>query len=237
MCRSIRLLTLVSLLLAAAVSPAANRTAEYWHKQTSESTAALKEGKYERSLKIANRVAADMVEKLGPGDIETQSFGIVLVHKALALAGLGRHDDAVWYWHVALSLYPGLAKLDLAPFGEPGKFLAARTELRDTLSPGEIARLEARTMEPDVTPPKLLRHVMPEFPRGAQAFGVKGKLVVEVLITAEGKITAPLIIERLPAPTLSYVALEAVRRWRFEPGKKNGAPCDVIFNLTVNYKL
>ncbi len=36
---------------------------------------------------------------------------------------------------------------------------------------------------------------------------------------------------------LDQAAADAVKRWRFKPGTLNGAPVDVIFNLTVNFKL
>ena len=36
---------------------------------------------------------------------------------------------------------------------------------------------------------------------------------------------------------LDQAAVDAVRRWKFKPGTLNGQPVDVIFNLTVNFKL
>jgi TonB family protein len=36
---------------------------------------------------------------------------------------------------------------------------------------------------------------------------------------------------------LDQAAVDAVRRWKFRPGTLNGQPVDVIFNLTVNFKL
>jgi TonB family protein len=36
---------------------------------------------------------------------------------------------------------------------------------------------------------------------------------------------------------LDQAAADAVRRWKFRPGTLNGQPVDVIFNLTVNFKL
>ncbi len=36
---------------------------------------------------------------------------------------------------------------------------------------------------------------------------------------------------------LSEEAERAVRQWKFKPGTLNGQPVDVIFNLTVNFKL
>ena len=36
---------------------------------------------------------------------------------------------------------------------------------------------------------------------------------------------------------LDQAAVEAVKKWKFKPGTLNGQPVDVIFNLTVNFKL
>jgi TonB family protein len=36
---------------------------------------------------------------------------------------------------------------------------------------------------------------------------------------------------------LDQAAADAVQRWKFRPGTLNGQPVDVIFNLTVNFKL
>jgi len=38
-------------------------------------------------------------------------------------------------------------------------------------------------------------------------------------------------------PLEQVAAAEAVEKWRFRPGTLNGQPVDVIFNLTVNFKL
>ncbi len=39
------------------------------------------------------------------------------------------------------------------------------------------------------------------------------------------------------APDLDTAAMDAVRRWTFEPAKMDGKPVAVLFNLTVNFKL
>ena len=77
----------------------------------------------------------------------------------------------------------------------------------------------------------------PEFPRGAQAFGVTGVLIVEVVIDRTGRVTSPHVLKPLAAPTLSYAALEAVKQWRFEPGRIGGESVPGICNLSVNYKI
>ncbi len=195
----------------------------------SDSSAALASGDYEHALKVSSRVVDEMIDRLGPGDAETQAFAIAVAHKALSNAGLSRLDDALWYWYVAIALYPGISKSDVSAYGSAGEFLKANL-------PGTL-EVTCRVGDKDVTAPKLLKRVEPKFPPGAQGFGVEGVLIVEVVIDQFGRISSPHIKKSLPAPTLSYSALEAVRKWRFEPGKLGGEAVPVIFSLTVNFKL
>jgi TonB family protein len=224
---------LLVLLLATPLLADNNYVAQEWQKKIEASSAALKKGDHARSLRLANRLITDMIEKLGPGKTETHSFAVVVVHKALASAGLGKLDDARWYWHVAVGIEPALAKVDLSAFGEAGKFVST-IPLREAENPD---RTSGRPLTPDMTPPKALKTVNPIFPLAARIFEVGGMLVLEVVITTDGDVVDPAILEPLPAATLSYVALEAVRRWKFEPGRMNGEAVDVIFNLSVTYKL
>ena len=173
-----------------------------------------------------------MVNRLGPGEGSTEIFGLALTHKALASAGLDRDEDALWHWHTVLTLYPAFANRDLSAYGNAGKFLMENRNVRaaTTFDPKNAKQAK------EVKPPKITRRVEPRFPRGAQHFGVGGMLVAEVIITPEGKVTSPILVKTLPAPTLSYTALEAVRQWRFEPAAIDGKIVPVVFNLSINYK-
>ncbi len=104
--------TLAFMSLAASQSET-QRTVDRWQRRIQQSSELLKAGSYEKALRIADDLVNEMVERLGPGDAETESFGIVLVHKALAHAGLGHEQEAIWYWHLAIDLYKDLAAADL----------------------------------------------------------------------------------------------------------------------------
>jgi TonB family protein len=212
-------------------APAAEPLAVQWKERIAESSAALKARDHGKSLKISESVISQMKSVLGPGDAATEVFSIVLTHKALALAGLGRQDEALWWWHAALSMHPGMAKADLSEFHEAGQFLASRRE-RGALGGGQ----KPKNPNPGIQAPRVKKKVAPDFPGGAQYFGIAGMLVMEVVIAKDGTPRSPKILQNLPAPTLSYAALDAVRRWRFEPGKVDGEPADVVFKLTINYK-
>jgi TonB family protein len=229
-----RLAALLLVLIVAAQSHA-QRTGpatppQLWKADLDESAALLQAGEYEHSLKISERVIQEMIDKLGPGDGAMRIFGIAVSQKALAFAGLDRKDDALWYWHTVLTLYPAFAGSDLSKFGDAGAFLAANRDPRQQIDTYKDFNKNA------FRPPTVLKKVMPQYPAGARAFGVGGKLVVRVVITPAGTVSGPVVREALPAPTLSYVALEAVRQWRFIPPMYFGKPIPVQFDLTVNFK-
>lgn len=215
--------------VAFALTVSASETTVRWTQQLKESVELLKSNQHERALKLNNRLVAEMVEQLGPGDGATAAFALALTHKALAHAGLGQKDDALWHWHTVTSLYPKLADDDLSMFGEAGRFLMANR----TPDPNAANT----TKKGDATSPKLLKRVEPRFPEGARLFGVAGLLVVEVLVDRDGHISQPKILQPLPAPTLSYSALSAIRRWKFTPAKVAGEPVPFIFRLAVNFKI
>ncbi len=59
---------------------------------------------------------------------------------------------------------------------------------------------------------------------------------MECIIDKQGNVTNVQVLKPLPFG-LDAAAVDAVRRWKFKPGTLNGQPVDVIFNLTVNFKL
>jgi TonB family protein len=197
--------------------------AENWRTDINQSATMLHKSDYDGSLKIADRVVSEMVQKLGTQD---ELFATALTHKALANAGLGNINDALWYWYIAQEISPASAKTDLSDFGAAGEFLK-----RHPFSSTEMP------VRGSVTPARVLKQVLPKFPPGASRFGVGGDLVVQIIIDRNGQPTLPRIVRALPAPTLSFVALEALGHWQFEPGRSNGQPISMPFDLTVHYKL
>jgi TonB family protein len=201
-----------------------------------DSATALKKHDYEKALKIDQRVIGDMVERLGPGDAESKWFAVAVAHKALALAGLGRDDDAVWYWHVALNIYPAIAESDMSMFGAPAEFLK-----QHPFAPPPSFKFTPTVPPPplpsNIQAPKVVKRVEPRYPAGARAFHVTGIAIFACVIDKNGSVRDVEIKKALPAPTLSYMAMEALRQWKFEPGTMDGKPVEVLFNLTISYTL
>jgi TonB family protein len=83
------------------------------------------------------------------------------------------------------------------------------------------------------TPAKTL-HVDPVLPEQARQAGVRGVVVVEAIVDADGSVKQARVLRSIPL--LDEAALEAVRQWRFEPTLLNGQPVPVIMTLTVNFQ-
>jgi TonB family protein len=199
---------------------------ERWNGWMAESASHLKAGEHKAALKLANRTIKEMIDQLGPGDASTEMFGTVLTYKALAHAGLHEQEEALWYWQTVVNLYPKVAEADLSMFGEAGEFLK-----NNVVAPPDLPKPEG-----DFITPVLRKKTKPKFPHGAHYFGVTGELVVQVVVAQDGRVQSPAIVQPLPAPTLSYVALEALRRWRFDPARAGGTAVPYLFTLTINYK-
>jgi TonB family protein len=224
-----------ALLLLVACSSTTVTTPQAWLNALANSGESIKRGEYARSLKTADRVLWEMRDLLGSGEQESAILGLALTHKALALAGLGRTTDALWYWQSVIGVYPQFAKSDLSMFGEAGAFLDRNREFPPR--PADAVYITHDLDAPEgVTPPKL-RMVAPHYPAGAVAFLSEGTIAVEFVITKEGVIKDPRVLKKHPHPALTYAALDSIRRWTARPATRNGVPVDTIFYIEFIYVL
>jgi protein TonB len=88
----------------------------------------------------------------------------------------------------------------------------------------------------DVKAPVAINKVDPQYPEVARKARISGIVIVECTISRNGDVTDIHVLKPLPFG-LDQAAVDAVKRWKFKPGTLNGQPVDVIFNLTVNFKL
>jgi TonB family protein len=71
----------------------------------------------------------------------------------------------------------------------------------------------------DAAKRKVKTRVAAEYPQLARHMGVTGKVKVEVTITADGKVSNTKIVGG--SPVLVSAAVDAVKKWKFEPGPKD----------------
>ena len=88
----------------------------------------------------------------------------------------------------------------------------------------------------DVREPRLILRVEPAYPDTARITRVQGQVVLEAIITTEGRVEELRVLSS-PSPLLSESALSAVGRWRYLPATLNGRAVRVFLTVTVDFKL
>ena len=84
-------------------------------------------------------------------------------------------------------------------------------------------------------PPKKIKDVKPEYSAVASSARVHGSVVIEVTISAEGKVQDAKVL--VSVPLLDQAALEAVRQWEYEPSRLNGVAVAVVMTVIVNFSV
>ena len=79
--------------------------------------------------------------------------------------------------------------------------------------------------------------VLPEYTPSATRAGIQGDVYIEAVVTVDGTVEDPKLIRGLPDDELNQRALEAVTKWTFRPGIKDGQPVPVIALFTVTYRI
>lgn len=77
----------------------------------------------------------------------------------------------------------------------------------------------------------------PVYPADSKREGQQGKVIVRVRIDADGRPTESSIRSSSGFKSLDNAAQEAVMSWRYVPGKRNGVPEPMWFNVPINFKL
>jgi len=86
-----------------------------------------------------------------------------------------------------------------------------------------------------VLEPRKIRDVKPVYPAAAQAAGVQGVVILEVIIDVDGSVRSAKILRSVPM--LDQAAFDAVSQWRFTPTLLNGQPVPVVMTTTVSFSL
>jgi TonB family protein len=133
--------------------------------------------------------------------------------------------------------------------------IAGRDALAATLTAEQIADAESR-IAPDeasapsdepmlagihgVTNPVPIRTTLfqPEYPLQARAARLTGNVILQAVIRRDGTV-GEIKVLRVDKPNLGFeqAAVEAVRKWRYQPATLHGDPVDVYFTINVDFTL
>ena len=86
-----------------------------------------------------------------------------------------------------------------------------------------------------VAAPRRTKTVSPSYPQEALAQGVRGIVILEILIDPQGKVKSAEVIRSIPL--LDEAALSAVRNWEYEVTKVDGTPVSVRLTVPITFAL
>jgi TonB family protein len=87
-----------------------------------------------------------------------------------------------------------------------------------------------------IEPPRVLTEVRPTYTDEARRRAIQGAVSLEVVVTQSGRVGNVRVLRGLGAG-LDQKAIDAVRQWRFVPAKRQGAPVDVVVQVSVEFNL
>ena len=88
----------------------------------------------------------------------------------------------------------------------------------------------------DVSAPRVLQKVEPEYSDEARAALLAGTVVISVEIGTDGLAHNPQVLRELGLG-LDEKALDAISQWRFEPATRGGQPVNVAATIEINFRL
>jgi protein TonB len=87
-----------------------------------------------------------------------------------------------------------------------------------------------------ILPPRLLREVKATYTDEARRQGIRGEVLLEIVVLRDGRVGDVTILRGLPAG-LDDRAVAAVRQWQFAPATRRGDVVDVVVQVAVEFTL
>ena len=105
----------------------------------------------------------------------------------------------------------------------------------DPIDGDTAPRAVRASVSPDaILPPRRVRGAPPQFPAAALQERLQGTVVIELMVTTDGR-AADLTIIESAGDLLDHAVLEAVSRWRFEPATLAGEPVPVRWQVRQKF--
>lgn len=87
-------------------------------------------------------------------------------------------------------------------------------------------------------PPSVVKRAEPVYPQGALRLGIEGSITVNALIDETGKVLDTAILRGMKDDRgLEKAARTAVKKWKFDPARKNGVNVKVWMPVVIVFKL
>ncbi len=87
----------------------------------------------------------------------------------------------------------------------------------------------------DVRPPERILHVDPEYPEMARLSRTEGRVILEIVVNRDGGVEE--VSVRHGHPLFDRSAIEAVKKWRYNPALQSGRAVKVYMIVVIDFKL
>jgi protein TonB len=106
-------------------------------------------------------------------------------------------------------------------------------------APATLARIDDGIFELSELdePPRPLVRIQPLYPVQARMRQVEGAVVLEFIVDAAGRPRDIEVFSATPGRVFADTAVQAVKRWRFTPGTREGKPVAVRVRQKITFKL
>lgn len=85
--------------------------------------------------------------------------------------------------------------------------------------------------------PKLKHFVQPEYPSLARTADIEGTVVVKITVDEKGRVIAASILQSVAEGIFDQAALDAVRKWTFEPAEQSGNKVKATITVPLEFGL
>lgn len=231
-----------------------------WKKEVLKIDSLLVAKDWKRANRRAEKLLDQFSYHLMTGGREF--IGAVVLERAVALAGLGKEHDAEWYAWMASDFWDRSAD-QLLRYGDIGLRLRralsgmgqgdgnAQPVVVDdgegavVLYPDELRaaagdlvfREGMDTQGSQLTPPVIISKRQPQYPEGVRWARGEDTIQIMTMIGRDGVPRSPTIVRSSSYVPMVYMALDALKDWRFKPATENGKPIDALYVLTVRFML
>lgn len=212
-----------------ASQPAAAEPGADWQPRTEAVIGQLQRGEWAAAEAGSRSLVREMVAWIAGGEGAARSIALMTAFQAVAEAGLGREDDALWHWHIAQQIVPEISAMKMGMFGAGGAVLLGQEPRQDCAA--------AAAEGADVTKPRPTERPKPEYPEALRAAGVHGLVTIEALVGADGTPRSPRVLTPGAPPTLVLAAAESLRRSRFAPAQRAGIPVAYCYSSSMRFEL
>lgn len=114
---------------------------------------------------------------------------------------------------------------------------AAAVSARPSASPAPPAPPAPPKIELPTSRASYLNNPRPPYPSLSKRLGEQGRVVIQVLISAEGTASQASVKTSSGYHRLDQTALQTVLQWRYVPGKRAGAPEAMWFDVPLDFVL